>query len=379
MERTNKFHFLIVILICLILPFVFTACGSAGAKGEKGDKGDPGIQGEQGIQGDKGDTGDKGDAYTLDDLLADFGVTSLEELKELLAGGKDENDDPDTVTDPSLLSYLANDDHTVTVIGYHGESTNVIIPSVIDGLPVTRVGSTASPYFTSSRLGIELTLPTTVKYDGSGIMLRSCVEIKSVVIPNHIRTIAENTFYGCKNMTSVTIPDSVTSIGQYAFQYTKLTGITIPDSVTSIGSSAFYHCTGLTSITVEPGNTAYRSEGNCLIRVSTNTLMLGCKTSIIPNGVIGIGGNAFYGCTGLTGITIPDSVTSIGSSAFYGCTGLTNITIPVSVTNIGSSAFAHTGLTVINYTGSQTQWDAISKGTNYIPAGAEIVYNYTGE
>ena len=112
-----------------------------------------------------------------------------------------------------------------------------------------------------------------------------------------------------ETITSVTIPDSVTSIGDYAFRgCSNLTSVTIPDSVTSIGEKAFYGCRNLTSIT-------------------------------IGNGVTSIGDWAFDGCTGLTSVTIPDSVTSIGSSAFSGCSSLTSVTIPDSVTSIGSYAF----------------------------------------
>ena len=112
----------------------------------------------------------------------------------------------------------------------------------------------------------------------------------------------------------------------------------------NIPDYAFSGCTGLTSVVVDGNNTKYDSRENCnaIIETETNTLIAGCKNTIIPNSVTSIGDNAFYKCTGLTSITIPNSVTSIGSSAFYGCTGLTSITIPNSVTSIGSGAFEST-------------------------------------
>ena len=126
------------------------------------------------------------------------------------------------------------------------------------------------------------------------------------------------------------------AINQYAFYYcTGLTSITIPDGVTIIGNEAFSGCEGLTSVT-------------------------------IPDSVKNIGNSVFSGCKGLTSVTIPDSVTSIGNYAFYNCSGLTEITIPDSVTSIGERAFSGcSGLTSITFTGTMAQWNAISKGDGW--------------
>ena len=195
-------------------------------------------------------------------------------------------------------------------------------------------------------------------------------KITDLVIPSSITELKNYAFIGCSGLTSVTIPNSVTSIGNQAFyNCTGLTNLTIPNSVTSIGDAAFAACTGLTSIVVAQGNTVYDSRNNCnaIIETASNTLIVGCKNTSIPNSVTSIGDYAFYGCTGLSSITIPNSVTSIGdyafgrcsgltsvtignsvttigNRAFYGCSGLTSVTIPNSVTSIGSSAFYGTGI-----------------------------------
>ena len=183
-----------------------------------------------------------------------------------------------------------------------------------------------------------------------------CSNITTVIIGSGVTSIGSNAFVLCNGLTSVTIPNSVTSIGDNAFMNCfSLTSIEIPASVTSIGNTAFASCFSLASISVASGNTKYHSDGNCIIETASNTLILGCKTSVIPTGVTSIGDDAFAGCTGLTSITIPANVTSIGGGAFKGCTGLTSIEIPVTVTSIGDNAFLSCqGLTSITIPNSVT-------------------------
>jgi len=182
-------------------------------------------------------------------------------------------------------------------------------------------------------------------------------QVKEYILGEEITGIGNYAFYSCA-ISSITIPDKVTRIGESAFaECHDLNSIFIPKNVTSIGENAFYNCNGLTSIQVESGNTAYDSRENCnaLINTADNTMILGCQNTVIPNSVTAIGDNAFYGCTDLTSVSIPNGVTSIGYSVFCGCSGLTSISIPNSVTSIGQYAFSHcTGLTSISIPNSVT-------------------------
>ena len=173
------------------------------------------------------------------------------------------------------------------------------IPGTIDGLPVTRIGDSAFAGGWSS-YGIVMT---------------------SVTIPNSVVSIGTATFHGC----------------------TGLTNVTIPNSVTNIGEGAFAKCSGLTAIMVEPDNPAYCSLAGVLFNKSQTRLFQcpGGKAGdyTIPIGVTRVEGSAFQGCTNLTSVTIPEGVTSIGRSAFLECSGLSNLTIPGSVIGIEGYAF----------------------------------------
>ena len=276
---------------------------------------------------------------------------------------------------------------------YHGA---VIIPAAVtyDGTTysVTSIGEWA--FLRCPRL-TSVVIPNSVTKIGD-YAFEECTGLTSIVIPNSVTKIGRQAFMDCTGLTSIDIPNSVTAISSYAFdntawynnqpdglvyagmvayrykgmmpsgtnmtlkegtlgiaicafmECTGLTSIVIPNTVKEVGVMAFMGCPALTSLVVESGNPRYDSRSNCnaIIETASNTLIAGCKNTIIPNSVTEIGYGAFAWCTGLTGIDIPNSVTKIGDYAFEACTGLTSIDIPNSVTSIGDEAFADcTGLT----------------------------------
>ena len=166
--------------------------------------------------------------------------------------------------------------------------------------------------------------------------------IMRVVIGDSVTSVGKHAFRNCPNLAFLSISDSVTSIGEYAFFDCKaLTSITIPSGVTRIDVDAFGGCPNRTSIAVEQANATYDSRDGCnaIIETTTNTLILGCRNTIIPNSVTSIGDYAFNNCSALTSLNIPNSIIRIGNYAFYNCTRLTSVTIPNGVISIGEQAF----------------------------------------
>lgn len=150
-----------------------------------------------------------------------------------------------------------------------------------------------------------------------------CASLKAVSLPEGVTRLELGTFSKCRSLASVLLPKGLTSVASFAFEgCASLTEIRIPDSVTAIGDYAFDSCVSLAGITAGAKNPKYRSEQNCLLTKDGKTLILGCKGSVIPNGVEEIAENAFRGCTALEELTIPNSVRFIGENAFLGCKSL---------------------------------------------------------
>ena len=177
----------------------------------------------------------------------------------------------------------------------------------------------------------SITIPNTITSIGVDAFYY-CYSLQSVTIPNTVTSIGDNAFYNCYSLSSVTIPNTVTSIGNYIFEFCySLQSVTIPDTITSISNYTFYNCYSLSSVTIP--NTVTSISASAFYNCSS------LQSITIPSTVTSIGGSAFYYCYSLQSVTIPSNVTSIGSSVFYGCYALSSVTIPSTVTSIGGSAF----------------------------------------
>ena len=286
------------------------------------------------------------------------------------------------------LYYETLSSNTAKVVGYIGNPTSVSIPTLIQynskQYTVTSIGN--NTFYGCSSL-TSITIPNSVTSIEEEAFY-NCSSLTSVTIPNSVTSIGESAFKGCSGLKSMvvesgntvydsrencnaiiktatntliagckntTIPNSVTSIGEYAFSGCKsLISVTIPDGVTSIGRGAFSWCSSLTSVTIPNSVTSIGSDAfrSCSSLTSIN----------IPNSVTSIGESAFSVCSSLTSITIPNSVTSIGKSAFYGCSSLTTVICKaILVPSTGESVFANV---------------PISSALLYVPDESVDIYKY---
>ena len=255
---------------------------------------------------------------------------------------------PSEFTVGDLMYRMNNDNVSVTVIGHvdgYNAQGELNIPESVSyeghDYAVTVIGNTAFMYcFYLTTLSI----PNSVTTIEEGAFAYCSGFTGDLVIPNSVVTIEPSAFHTCYGFNGdLVLGNSVSTIGAWAFNSCDgLNGVlNIPGNVASIGEDAFVYC-NFSGIVVDSENPNYDSRNDCnaIIATNTNELVTGCKNTVIPNTVTAIGNNAFKGITGMTSIEIPESVVSIGNNAFATCFDLTgDLVIPNSVTHIGESAF----------------------------------------
>lgn len=230
-------------------------------------------------------------------------------------------------------------------------SGDVVIPSTLDGYPVTSIERGA---FRDCEFITSITIPNGVIRIESAAF-EGCLSLKSVKIPNSVTYIGNDSFKRCSSLQEITLPKGIESIESRTFKECgSLERITIPNSVKRMGKSVFELCPSLKSVTIPNSVTNIRSD-----------VFIGCSslTSVtLSDSIANIMQDTFCGCSSLKSITIPNSVTNIGSSAFMMCSSLTSITIPSSVRSIEEDAFKRCGeLTVYTDEGNRDNLRALLK------------------
>ena len=245
--------------------------------------------------------------------------------------GNKPGDNGEPVKPSENLTYTLNG-NAYTVTGIDGDEKVIVIPSTYNGLPVTVIGESAFAYS------------------------RHNEDITSITIPDSVTTIERNAFYNRSEMTTVNIGQNsqLATVGNNAFSGCgALKSIYIPAGVTTLGDSVFNNCGSLDNITVATANIVYSGEGKNLIEKATNTLIRGTNKS-----------------------TIPASVTTIAPRAFSRTTA-TELVIPATVTKIGNYFIADSAYATIRYHGTQEQWNAIEKSAtmwNYGNREVKLVF-----
>ena len=301
------------------------------------------------------------------------------------------------------LIYITNA-ASITITGYNGPSTAVVIPGTINGYIVTSIGDHAFDGTSGNPTPTSITIPDSVTNIGNSVFYGdtsltnvtigqgvinigmndfvNCISLNAITVnsfnssytsiagvlfskntntiiqypsgitngnytlPANIVNIGASAFYQCGSLTNIAIPSGVTNIGDVAFYFcTNLSRFVMPNKVTGIGSAAFESC-GLTSVIIPNTITSIKSQTFAMCESLTNVTMF--------NGLASIGDSAFSSCVNLTSMWIPDSVTNIGNSAFASCVGLANVALGTNIASIGNGAFSGSGLTSITILSSVT-------------------------
>ena len=258
-----------------------------------------------------------------------------------------------------FLSLLLVALSSISLVAHDFEVDGIYYKINDDGVSVSVTYKGSSYSSGSNTYSGHVTIPAEVSYNEvtyhvtaiAGDAFRGCKGLTNIDLPNTITQIGRYSFHGCDALTNVEIPNSVTFIGIGAFMNcSSLSELFVPASVELIETSAYSGCVGLTSIEVDENNRYYDSREHCnaIIGKERNELIAACINTVIPNTVKRLGEDAFSGFTWLTEVNLPDALEYIGICAFEGCSGLTSIMIPNTVTEIDGHAFMGcTGLTEI--------------------------------
>ena len=252
---------------------------------------------------------------------------------------------------PNTVKYIAE-----SAFGGSFELTSIEIPNSVTDIGIAAFSS--SDKLTSVILGDGVTTIGPLAFMG-------CRALQTINIPESVTTISALAFYDCPKIIDITLSNSLIEIGDQAFSYTNITSIELPQSVTILGLNPFSYIPSLTKLSVKKGHPLFNSDpnSNAIIETATNTLVAGCRYSIVPNTITVVGKAAFMGCKGRTELSLPNSVKTINDSAYFDCIDLKSIDIPNSVTTIGSEAFSWctsaTSLTIgenVNSIGGRAFW-----------------------
>ncbi len=239
------------------------------------------------------------------------------------------------------------------------------IRTVIIENGVTTIGACA--FWESGVLGVEI--PSSVTMIGNSAFRKS--SIISVTIPSGVKVIGDSAFRECADLSSVNVSEGVEKIDQNAFRACqKLTSIALPASIGEVGASAFFQCQALTIVSFSPGDKQVKLGDNLFTQCYYLTKVT------LPQSADRIGDGTFQNCLTLAGVEIPQGTESIGASAFASCTSFTTVIIPDSVTEIGIAAFSACPLKDIYFTGTEAQWNSVSKMGDTAAAVSKATMHY---
>ena len=344
--------------------------GHTGHTGNTGPTGSTGPTGHTGPTGSTGHTGPTGSTGTTTFTLTDDTTKGFNISGTLTV--------PTSIPISSIKSVSVGTD--VTSIGANAFNSAFNLESIIISSSVTTIGVNAfinttnimsihvdsnNANFSSDNFGVlfDKKITTLIQYPNGN-------KRTSYTIPNTVTSIADYAFLFATSLTSIEVPSSVISIGESAFQnMTSLKMIEVPSSVTTIGNNVLYGASSLQSIKVDPNNVNYSSDNFGVLFDKNKTTILQYpigntqSSYIIPNTITNIGANAFIYAKYLQSITIPNTVTSIGANAFFGTSSLQIIEVPSSVTSIGDNAFTSaTSLTSITVNSNNTIYSSDNFG-----------------